>query len=176
MDHYYKIIVYGKKGVGKTTLLNKINNNKFPNKPTIGIDSFFINKTISDERVKITFFDLSGDERFFDIIKKGGTFQGADGFIIVYDVTSYESFLIVKKFIKNIRNDFVNQSILLLGNKCDLQRNVLFSDVLGFAEVFKVFCLDVIKKENIEEIINKFILLVHNQSKDKKLNKLCKFQ
>ena len=48
-------------------------------------------------------------------------YRGADGFIIVYDVTNQESFSNVKTWLKEIdQYGGTNISKLLVGNKCDL--------------------------------------------------------
>lgn len=79
-------------------------------------------------RVRIQIWDTAGEERFKALTPL--YYRGAHAAIIVYDITSYESFLQVKTWLSELTNN-LNQSILIaiVGSKSDLhsQRNVDFN-------------------------------------------------
>jgi Ras-related protein Rab-1A len=57
---------------------------------TIGVDFRFRTVTIDKKTVKLQIWDTAGQERFRTITS--AYYRGADGIIMVYDVTSPESF------------------------------------------------------------------------------------
>jgi small GTP-binding protein len=119
----YKIVFLGNSGVGKTNIMHRFTTNSFNinTKPTIGVD--FAIKTISvdDTFVKLQLWDTAGQERYQTYTS--AYFKDALGIIIVYDITSQESFKAVRRWME-IASDHVQlQSccFLLLGNKTDLE-------------------------------------------------------
>ena len=103
-----KVIILGDSGVGKTALMNQYVNRKFSNqyKPTIGAD--FLTKVITSEdgrQVTLQIWDTAGLERFQSL---GVAFyRGADACVLVYDVTSQNSF----KTLEIWRDEFLIQSV-----------------------------------------------------------------
>ena len=79
-------------------------------------------------------FDTAGEERFRGLIKNFT--KGADGIVLVYNITNRQSFEFLKSMvieIKKIDNDI---KILLLGNNKELedQRNVSYEEGEEFAQ------------------------------------------
>ena len=125
----YKIILIGNSAVGKTCLFKKITTGNFANKniSTIGMDkrrlSFQITKENKIKNIDISLLDTAGQERFRSITKT--YFKGADGIILLYDVTNKESFDQIENWLESIHESIGNQKnskyiIFLLGNKIDL--------------------------------------------------------
>ena len=122
----YKIILIGNSAVGKTCLFKKITTGNFANKniSTIGMDkrrlSFQITKENKIKNIDISLLDTAGQERFKSITKT--YFKGADGIILMYDITNKDSFVQVEEWIKSIHESIgdhnnSNYIIILLGNK-----------------------------------------------------------
>ena len=85
---FAKVVVIGDSGVGKTSLIQVFEHNKFNAtfKPTIGAD--FSNKEIilEDRLVTLQIWDTAGQERFQSL---GSAFyRGADCCVLVYDMTN----------------------------------------------------------------------------------------
>ena len=72
---------------------------------------------LNGERVKLQIWDTAGQERFRTITST--YYRGTHGVIVVYDVTSGESFANVKRWLHEIDQncDVVNR--ILVGNKND---------------------------------------------------------
>merc|ERR1712228_1162201 len=126
-----KIIIIGDSGVGKTSLLHKYVNNRFieEHKATIGADFSTKEIMIDDNRlITLQIWDTAGQERFQSL---GNAFyRGADACVLVYDITSQESF----EKIDSWKANFLDQAspetpdqfpFLLLGNKDDLNNRAV---------------------------------------------------
>ena len=121
-----KIVFIGNPSTGKTSLLNRICNDKFlPDyDSTIGVD--FFTKTIyyNENIFKIQLWDSAGQEKYRSLIPS--YLRGASIIFLVYDLTWRESFDAIKSWL-----GFVNQytskdqvKLVLVGNKSDLERKV----------------------------------------------------
>jgi small GTP-binding protein len=129
-DYNIKISIIGDSGNGKTSLMNKFISGNFNENigSTIGID--FRSKIINliykdnDKKIKIKIWDTAGQERFSDIIKL--YYRDSDGIILTYDITNYESFLNLEKWIENIYDicdkNFI--TIILVGTKSEKENNI----------------------------------------------------
>ena len=119
----YKVLLLGDWSVGKTCLLMRYMDNTFTEMhlSTIGIDSKIkiVNlKEGLDARIQI--WDTAGQERYKTIAKS--YIKGANGILLVYDVTKRNSFEVIKNWVKQIK-DLVSSrvNVVLIGNKIDLE-------------------------------------------------------
>lgn len=87
-----KMLILGNSGVGKTSLMNRYQSNKFTGqyKATIGADFTSKQITLGGTKVTLTMWDTAGQERFQSL----GTsfYRGSDVAMLVYDVTDRSSF------------------------------------------------------------------------------------
>jgi small GTP-binding protein len=112
-----KCIVIGDTGVGKTALIQRLCTSQITDQSaTIGIafNSYMINPNL-----KLSLWDTAGQERFRSIIKS--FFRGMHLALIVFDVTSQSSFQNIDVWLGVIRENQPDMSIVLIGNKCDLE-------------------------------------------------------
>ena len=82
-----------------------------------------INKTT----IKLQIWDTAGQERYRTITN--AYYKGADGIIIVFDMTSKESFANVESWLQEVEKhsgDDVN--IMVLANKSDLDEEVVVTE------------------------------------------------
>ena len=86
---------------------------------TIGVDFRFRTVKIGDKSVKLQIWDTAGQERFRTITS--AYYRGADGIILVYDITKRVTFDHVRDWLSEVQR-FANQDTckLLIGNKCDM--------------------------------------------------------
>jgi len=120
-DYLFKLVLIGDSGVGKSCLLLRFADDQFTDSyiSTIGVDFRFRTITVEDKTVKLQIWDTAGQERFRTITS--AYYRGADGIIMVYDVTSAESFDHVEEWLTEV-DRYANEgtSKLLVGNKADL--------------------------------------------------------
>jgi len=125
-----KVIILGDSGVGKTSLMNQYVNHKFSNqyKSTIGADFLTKEVLVEDRLVTMQIWDTAGQERFQSL---GVAFyRGADCCVLVYDVTSPNSF----KSLDSWRDEYLIQAsprspenfpFVVIGNKIDLDNRAI---------------------------------------------------
>jgi Ras-related protein Rab-7A len=123
-----KVIILGDSGVGKTSLMNQYVNKKFDSryKATIGADFLTKELEVDGTLVTLQIWDTAGQERFQSL---GSAFyRGADACILVFDLTSQESF----QHLSSWHDEFIiqagqNKDFVLIGNKSDLEDKRLVS-------------------------------------------------
>lgn len=120
---------------------------------------------VDGERVKLQIWDTAGQERFRTITST--YYRGTHGVIVVYDVTSGDTFANVKRWLHEIEQncDVVNR--VLVGNKNDApnQKVVLTEDAQRFANQMGIQLFETSAKDNInvEEVCMScfFFLLIY---------------
>ena len=194
----FKILTIGDGGVGKTSILRRYVENKFlkHHLSTIGID--FLSKTlkIKDKEIKLKIWDTAGQERYRQITSH--IYKDADGIILVFDVTSEESFNQITDWMEQIKNNVSKEEInlILIGNKCDLadrmvekERGEKMAEKLkikyfetsaltgqGINEAFEELAKQIFKNKNPNENISRNISITYNKPEDalkKKKGKGC---
>ena len=117
----YKILLLGDWSVGKTCFLMRYMDNTFNDihLSTIGIDYKFKYLTLDNgQPLKIQIWDTAGQERYKSITKS--YLKGANGIIIVYDVTNQKSFEGVQNWVKQIKEKVSSRvCVALAANKID---------------------------------------------------------
>jgi len=171
-DHLFKLLIIGDSGVGKSSLLVRFADNHFSGNyiTTIGVDFKIRTIEINGERVKLQIWDTAGQERFRTITST--YYRGTHGVIVVYDVSSGESFANVKRWLHEIdaNCDVVNR--ILVGNKNDDpdRKVVLTEDARRFADQMGIQLFETSAKDNInvEEMFRSVTSLVLKSKKDQK--------
>ncbi|XP_033628087.1 ras-related protein Rab-35-like [Asterias rubens] len=169
-DHLFKLLIIGDSGVGKSSLLLRFADNTFSGTyiTTIGVDFKIRTIDLNGERVKLQIWDTAGQERFRTITST--YYRGTHGVIVVYDVTSAETFVNVKRWLHEIEQNCDVVSRILVGNKndCPERKVVLTEDATNFAEQMGIQLFETSAKENInvEEMFNAITELVLKQKKE----------
>ncbi|XP_044740484.1 ras-related protein Rab-4B [Chrysoperla carnea] len=155
-DYLFKFLVIGNAGAGKSCLLHQFIENKFKedSSHTIGVEfgSKIIN--VGGKSVKLQIWDTAGQERFRSVTKS--YYRGAAGALLVYDITSRDSFNVVSTWLRDARLlASPGVVILLIGNKKDLdvERQVTFIEASQFAQENELMFLETSAKtgESVEE-------------------------
>ena len=115
----FKLVIIGNSHVGKTSLMLRYAENVFKDKhiSTIGVDFKIVKVKVGDIYVKLQIWDTAGQDRFRTM--SSTYYRGADGAIIVYDVTSLESFNNVGRWLEDMNMYNKNVYKIIVGNKND---------------------------------------------------------
>lgn len=157
-DFLFKLLIIGDSGVGKSSLLLRFAENIFsPNYiTTIGVDFKIRTVEVGGYRIKLQVWDTAGQERFRTITST--YYRGTDGVIVVYEVTSGDSFSNVKRWLDEINMNCESVKKILVGNKSDDKdrRVVLESDARRFAEELGIpfFETSARSNENVDKVFN----------------------
>ena len=187
----FKILTIGESGVGKTCILRRFVENKFLKNhlATIGIDFKTKNLIINNKEIKLKIWDTAGQERFRNITTQ--YYKGADGIVLVYDVTDDGSFEKIRDWMAQIQANAEKDDLglVLLGNKCDVEPRVVTEEQgnkmaeelhisyfetsaltgQGIKEAFEQLARDIMKKKGVgEENKDGRVELNNNDSKKKK--------
>ncbi len=123
----FKVAVIGFSGVGKTSLINQFIQKKFEKDyiSTIGVNILLKDIGIkldekTDYMVQLMFWDIGGQEKYTNV--RHMFYKGANGAIIVYDVTRPNTFLEVPTYLNDLE-EYLGRKVpfILLGNKIDLK-------------------------------------------------------
>uniref|UniRef100_A0A4W4E622 Ras-related protein Rab-35 n=1 Tax=Electrophorus electricus TaxID=8005 RepID=A0A4W4E622_ELEEL len=135
---------------------------------TIGVDFKIRTVELNGEKVKLQIWDTAGQERFRTITST--YYRGTHGVIVVYDVTSAESFVNVKRWLHEINQNCDDVCRILVGNKNDDPNSkvVETNDAQKFAEQMGIRLFETSAKENInvEEMFNCITELVLRVKKE----------
>mmetsp|Transcript_21587 Transcript_21587/g.27242 ORF Transcript_21587/g.27242 Transcript_21587/m.27242 type:complete len:211 (-) Transcript_21587:268-900(-) len=155
-DYLFKLVLIGDSGVGKSCLLLRFADDAFTESyiSTIGVDFRFRTVKIENKTVKLQIWDTAGQERFRTITS--AYYRGADGIIMVYDVTSQDTFDHVNDWLKEVNRYAAEGTCkLLVGNKSDksTDRVVTTEQAKEFADDIGVPFLETSAKSasNVEE-------------------------
>jgi Ras-related protein Rab-8A len=120
--------------VGKTCLLLRYASDSFSPTfiTTIGIDFKIKHIELDGKRIKLQIWDTAGQERFRTITVS--YFRGAQGILLVYDMTDRVSFNSIRNWIMQI-SEHADRSVskILIANKCDMEGSRQVSSAEGQA-------------------------------------------
>lgn len=167
------IIIIGESSVGKTSILYKYTQGYFTGNhlATIGLEYFTKEQEIDGKKIRIKFWDTSGQEQFKSLTRN--FYKDADGVLVVYDVSNRDSFKKVGEWIESVYdNSNSDVKMILVGNKIDLHRDVSKEEGLNLAKEYKLNYHEMSAKDGtgIEDAIKDIISLVLQSNKIKNEN------
>jgi small GTP-binding protein len=115
-----RVVVVGSASVGKTSLINRIVESRFTpiTAPTTGT-TFFQYNTGHPDHPEIQLWDTAGMERYRSL--NNVFYREAVAAILVFDLTSYQSFSELESWLKEFTTCArPNSSVVLCANKLDL--------------------------------------------------------
>ena len=160
IDNHYKILILGESQVGKTSLLLKYTDDTFKTNmlPTFGLDVRYKYIQNDNYNIRLDLWDTAGQEKFRTMTQN--YYKGSDGIILVYDISNESSFFRLNSWMEDIIENAKNKiEIVVIGNKCDLKRQVEKEQLKSFADEYKVPYFEASAKtgEGVEESFNKLI-------------------
>ncbi|XP_078240252.1 ras-related protein Rab-27B isoform X1 [Pogona vitticeps] len=175
-DYLIKLLALGDSGVGKTTFLYRYTDNKFNPKfiTTVGID-FREKRVVYNSRgsngspgkafkVHLQLWDTAGQERFRSLTT--AFFRDAMGFLLMFDLTSQQSFLNVRNWMSQLQANAYceNPDIVLIGNKADLsdQREVNDRQAKDLADKYGIpyFETSAATGQNVDQAVEMLLDLI----------------
>ena len=113
-------------------------------------------------------WDTAGQERFRTITTS--YFRGAQGILLVYDVTDRQTFLSIRNWVAQIQmHADVNVNKILIGNKCDIdQRAVSLEEGEGLAKEYNIQFFETSAKQDIN--VERAFLHIASNVKDRLVN------
>ena len=176
-DTVYKVLLLGDSSVGKTCFLLRYCDRTFQEAhlSTIGLDYRLKTMTLENNKnIKLQIWDTAGQDRFRALTKN--YYKGANGIILIYDISTTQTFENVKVWINQIKEEAnANVIIYLVGNKIDLpkdKRTVSEEEGQKLADEYKFLFKEASAKEgtNVNEIFQELVEKIDAEAKPEVLN------
>jgi small GTP-binding protein len=118
-----KVVLVGESAVGKTSMITRFVENIFKPGTMSSLSANFVSKTLEiskNQSIKLDIWDTAGQEKYRALTKI--FYQDAKVIILVYDITSKESFKELKEYwyVKTKENGKQDVVFAVVGNKNDL--------------------------------------------------------
>mmetsp|Transcript_9661 Transcript_9661/g.23781 ORF Transcript_9661/g.23781 Transcript_9661/m.23781 type:complete len:205 (-) Transcript_9661:292-906(-) len=175
----FTLVMIGDAGVGKTSLLVRFADDQFAGSymPTVGVDFRYRKFTLNGKNVRLQIWDTAGQERFRTMT--ASYYRGADGVILVYDITNANSFKHVVDWMKSV-DKYARQGVvrMVVGNKSDMdtKRQVSKDVAMRYAEDMNIMWIETSAKsaENVTLCYRRMATKLMTLHKDKKRTKESK--
>ena len=173
----YQILFAGDSGVGaKSSLIFRLTKNRFSEDitPTVGVDCEF--KTVQlkcGKIIKLGLWDFAGQKE----ISFFSRYYNAKNCIIIlgFDISDKSSLLSIKKYWYPESKKFPNAKLIyLIGNKIDLEREVLEDEAKNFSKENNLRYFETSCKtgEGVQEFFNDLVNEISKIEKDLSINKI----
>ncbi|KAL0082839.1 ras-like GTP-binding protein RYL2 [Phycomyces blakesleeanus] len=116
-----KVVILGSQGVGKTSLVTRYISKTFSPNSTSTIGASFMTKklTVDNCKVRLQIWDTAGQERFRAMAPM--YYRGAQAALLVYDITSHESFREMHSWIEELKRNMNEELVIVVvANKLDM--------------------------------------------------------
>jgi small GTP-binding protein len=131
-----RAVQLGDSNVGKSSLVLRFVKDQFNSEQATTVGAAFLQSSVpidnSDDKIQFGIWDTAGSERYKALAPM--YYRGAEAAIVVYDITSVDSFEGAKLWIRELKlYGQPNVVVALAANKCDLESNRKVSAVDGRA-------------------------------------------
>ena len=169
-DMIFKIVLIGDTSVGKTNMLSRYISNEYnPNsQSTIGVELSTKNYIFDNNEVKVQIWDTAGQEKYRSITSS--YYKGAQGCLLVYDITRKETFDNIDKWFSELKNSSNSDiTAILIGNKCDLsnERKVTTEEAQKKAKLLNMAFMETsaLDGSNIDKAFSELVSNVYQKNK-----------
>ena len=120
-----KLVLLGDSNVGKSSLVLRFVKNQFNADQVTTVGAAFLQSPVplddSEDKIQFGIWDTAGSERYKALAPM--YYRGAEAAIVVYDITSFESFEGAKSWVRELKlYGQPNVVVALAANKCDLEQ------------------------------------------------------
>uniref|UniRef100_A0A7S4LCC4 Uncharacterized protein n=1 Tax=Eutreptiella gymnastica TaxID=73025 RepID=A0A7S4LCC4_9EUGL len=148
----FKLVLLGEAGVGKSSIILRLIKDEYVEfqHSTVGASFFRHSVPLEDMTINFDIWDTAGQERYKSLASM--YYRGAAAALVVYDITSQDSFERAKYWVKELlMNSNDNIVIALTGNKCDLvdQRRVSVEATQAYANEMGILYLETSAKTSV---------------------------
>ncbi len=149
IDRAYKILIIGESNVGKTSIILRYTEGEFKTSgiSTCGVDLKHKYVQLNNTKIRLDIWDTAGQERFRGLAKN--YFRGANGFILVYDISDKKTFDKLKGWMNDAKEKIEKEyRMIVVGNKKDCvdERQVEFDELEEFGKKNNVLFMEVSAK------------------------------
>ena len=169
---FFKVIVLGIYGVGKTTIINKLMKNEVDKEyaPTISVDVKNFKVKVNDKDIQIQIWDCCGNDEF--ALNTPNLFKNTSLAILVYAINDKEkSFNNLKSWYNILNEHSYDNIIFLIGNKNDLEeeREVKIEDIEEFKNSYPniniFFETSALNGQNIDKLLENIAISIYEKDK-----------
>lgn len=107
---------------------------------------------IRTEKAKFTYYDTAGQDKYKAIVSS--YYKGSDGCILVYDVSSGQSFEEMAYYYNTVKETIPDCLIYIVGCKADLDRQVSEETVYKYYKGYRHEVTSAKKNENVQEVFH----------------------
>lgn len=123
-ETHAKVVLVGQSSVGKSSLALKFAKGSFNPNQQSTIGAAFLTRMVATptHSVHLDLWDTAGQERYNSLAPM--YYRGSDAIVLVYDITSLESFRRIKEWSNEVSRNLGASEVtkVLVGNKSDLER------------------------------------------------------
>ena len=155
--HEIKICLLGESGVGKTCIVNRFVSDIFSEHETLTVGAAFSSRSVKvgDNSIVFQIWDTAGQEKYRGLAPM--YYRGSGAAIVVYDITSEQSFREMQSWITELRQLGPPEIVLAVaGNKVDIDvaRQVPFKTGEEYAKGLQAIFFETSAKNgtNVEEL------------------------
>ena len=168
----YKVIILGRYGVGKTTIINTLMNKKIKEgeyAPTLSIDTKNFQVKVNDKIIQIQIWDCCGNDEF--ALNTPNLFKNASIAILVYAINDKKSYDALENWYNMLKEYSIDSIIFLIGNKSDLEkeREIIIEDVENFKNKYddiKIFFeTSALNGSNIDKLLENIAITIYEKDK-----------
>ena len=176
-----KVIILGDSYVGKSSLINRLINNKFVElSSTLSIEYHTYIISINDYKIRMQLWDTAGQEKYNSIISN--YYKGTDVAIFVYSIDKQETFENIQMWYKHLKENNEDSLNILIGNKLDMEKEgarvVSYENAENFARDNNFFLIreisckskEAYEIEDIYEVFDEIGKYFYEKSKDRNNN------
>lgn len=153
----FKLVLLGESAVGKSSLVLRFVKGQFQEYQESTIGAAFLTQTVQVDGVTVKYeiWDTAGQERYHSLAPM--YYRGAQAAVVVYDITSPETFSRAQNWIKELQRQASPDIVIaLVGNKSDLSddRQVTEEEAIAYAEENSLLYMESSAKtgSNVSEI------------------------